>query len=449
MTVREEAKIIYSAIDATTNTVEEKPFSAGKLIVFALFNVLLAYLSRQSALFSTIYGWATLIIGLFFLIQDKKPTRLIYLCGYIVGAELIWRSTMAGIFYEYGKYSITFLLLLAILRYRLLSQTTKWPILYFVLLLPSIIILPFFDRDKISFFLSGPLQLAIATMFFSSIRLTQIQVKRLLVAIIVPTMGIAFLALYSTLTATNLVFNGESNFLTSGGFGPVQVSLQLAFGSLLALYYAVTEKRDRLMVFLMLVVAVWLIAQSIFTFSRSGLYLLAITLVIFFLFYLRRGKGRSRLLLFGAITGLLVAWVVFPYMDKFTIGKLTARYRETTTTGRITLINADLQAFLENPLFGVGPGQSIKYHIAFGQIDSSHTEYTRLLSEHGSLGLISLLILVGFAAKRFFSKTSSGEKSFRMLMTVWALLYMLDITMRTASPGFAFGLGAAWFIFDE
>lgn len=449
MTVRGDAKIIYSAIDTTTTPVEEKPFSAGKLIVFAFFNVLLAYLSRQSALFSTIYGWATLIIGLFFLIQDKRPARLIYLCGYIIGAELIWRSTMAGIFYEYGKYSITFLLLLAILRYRLFSQTTKWPILYFVLLLPSITLLPFFDRDMISFFLSGPFQLAIATMFFSSIHLTQVQVKKTLIAIIIPTMGIAFLALYSTLTATNLVFTGESNFITSGGFGPVQVSLQLAFGSLLAFYYAITEKKDRLMVFLMLAIAVWLIAQSIFTFSRSGLYNLGATVFIFFIFYLRYGRQRMRLFWFSAIIILFVIWVAFPYMDEFTTGKLTSRYLDTNTTGRTVLVKADLQAFLDNWLFGVGPGQSIKYHIAFGQIDSSHTEYTRLLSEHGTLGLVAMLILVGLAAKRFLGKASVNGKSFRILLTVWALLYMLGTTMRTASPGFVFGLGAAWFVFDE
>jgi O-antigen ligase len=432
-----------------TTAAADKPFSVAFLIFFVLLNVSLAYLSKQSRLVSTLYAVFVLFLGLYYLMRDKRPDRLIYLCSYVVGAEIIWRSTRAGVFYEYGKYMIILLLAIGLLKYDLWPRAVKWPVLYFILLLPSIFLLPSFDREAVSFWLSGPLLLMVSTMFFSALSLSLVQVKKLLIVMIAPTLGIAFLATYSTFTATSLVFTTEANFTTSGGFGPVQTSLQLAFGSLLALYYVVIEKRERRMVLLMLVIAVGLMSQSIFTFSRSGLYNSGVTFLIFFLFYLGNRRQRVRLLFSAALVILLMVLVVFPYLNDFTNGVLALRYQGTNTSGRDILVQGDWQAFLENPWFGVGPGQSIRYHIAFGRVGSSHTEYTRLLAEHGSLGLLAMLILFGAVAKRFLARSPLAGKSFQILMTVWAILYMLDTTMRTASPGFTFGLGAALFIFDN
>ncbi len=429
--------------------VAEKPLSTAQVIAFILFNILLAYLSRLSIFFGTLYGWSTLALGIFFLMQDKKPIRIIYLCGYIVGAELLWRATKAGVFYEYGKYAIIFLLILGILKYRLLKQSVQWPLIYFILLTPSIILLPRFDREAVSFFLSGPLLLAISTIFFSAVQLTAGQVKKLIFMIISPTIGIAFLATYTVLTTNAIVFSENSNFITSGGFGPVQISLQLAFGAVLAFYYANFEKRNPILVLLMWGIAAWLIAQSMFTFSRSGLYNAVGTLFVFLIFFWKKGNQRAKLIMFGIFIFLFIWMIALPYLDQFTGGMLTARFQDTGSTGRDVLAKADWQAFLENPLFGVGPGQALIYHIRFGLMTSSHTEYTRLLAEHGSLGLISLLLLALSVSKRVFDNTSPEGKDFKMLLTAWALLYMLNTTMRTALPGFAFGLGIAIFIFEE
>ncbi|MCL4839936.1 MAG: hypothetical protein KJ058_18445, partial [Thermoanaerobaculia bacterium] len=129
------------------------------------FNILLAYLSKQSSFFSTFYGLSILMLGIFFLVADRTPIRVIYICGYVVGAELIWRSTGASIFYEFAKYAIVFLLSLSLLRFDLLKQAIKWPILYFLLLMPSVFLMPFFDRESIASWLSGPLLLAVSTVF--------------------------------------------------------------------------------------------------------------------------------------------------------------------------------------------------------------------------------------------------------------------------------------------
>ncbi|WKZ52799.1 MAG: O-antigen ligase family protein [Anaerolineales bacterium] len=420
----------------------EIPFSTSRFIIFALFNILLAYLSKQSSFFSTFYGLSILMLGIFFLVADRTPIRVIYICGYVVGAELIWRSTGASIFYEFAKYAIVFLLSLSLLRFDLLKQAIKWPILYFLLLMPSVFLMPFFDRESIASWLSGPLLLAVSTVFFSSVSLTNIQTKKLLIMIIAPTIGVASLAIVSILSASNLEFTTQTNFTTAGGSLPVQVSLQLAFGAVLASYYLITEKRTRLMVPLMLLIAIWLISQSIFTFSRSGLYTAGVTLLAFFLVHLKQNRQRIRLILFGAVLVLIMGYIIFPYMDDFTDGVLLARYMEIDSTGRDALANIDIQVFINHPWFGVGLGQSVIYHIGAGHLGTAHTEYTRMLAEHGIFGLFSLLIMLGLAGKQIFIKTSPDTRSFNILMIVWALVYMTSIALRTAAPGFAFGLGS-------
>lgn len=52
--------------------------------------------------------------------------------------------------------------------------------------------------------------------------------------------------------------------------------------------------------------------------------------------------------------------------------------------------------FAENPILGIGAGNtSSERQHRFGQIHSSHTEYSRLLCEHGILGIVMNLILLG------------------------------------------------------
>jgi len=291
--------------------------------------------------------------------------------------------------------------------------------------------------------------LAVSVMFFSTAKISLGQLKRMIVAVLGPTVGIAFLALFTTFTAADLTFSTQSNFTTSGGFGPVQVSLQLGLGALLAFYYAILEKKNGLIAVTMLILAIWLISQSVFTFSRSGLYNTVGALLAGSFFLFREPRQRIALILGGALSLALFVWVIFPALDDFTDGRLGLRYQDTRTTGRDVLIRADWQAFIENPVFGVGPGESRFYHGRFGICTSSHTKYTRLLSEHGSLGLVSLLILLSMAASRALRKMTSAQKGIVILLTAWAMLYMLNTTMRTAAPGFLFGLAGATFLFDE
>ena len=73
---------------------------------------------------------------------------------------------------------------------------------------------------------------------------------------------------------------------------------------------------------------------------------------------------------------------------------LTERFRDLDTTGRLGAATTDLQVFSENPILGVGVGRSIEFHDTIEGISlAAHTEYTRLLAEHGLFGLLAIIII--------------------------------------------------------
>src|SRR5205085_12507641 len=92
--------------------------------------------------------------------------------------------------------------------------------------------------DQLSFNLSVPLALMVSVWFFSHLKVTPQQLHRILLALICPIIGIAVIALKGIVTAKDLVFINDSNFATSGGYGPNQVSAILGLGPIAALFWS-------------------------------------------------------------------------------------------------------------------------------------------------------------------------------------------------------------------
>lgn len=421
-----------------------------RIIAFLLLHIPLAFLLRASSLISTVHALFVLGIGLYWLVREKEPTKVLYVIAYITGAEILWRGTGASVFWEYGKYASTLLLILMAFKYRDVMNATKWPFFYFALLVPSIFILPRFDREWISFNLSGPLTLAAASMIFSSISLKPDHVKRFSVAIIAPILTLAFLASYLIATAERLAFSsGGALVQTSAGIGPNQVSSTLGLGALVAFLYVIIEKRHTFIRTLMLLLTLWLLAQTLLTFSRGGFWGAVGSMVVAGFYLLR--ERRSRAILISASIALfsMVYFVLFPSLNRFTGNTLKARFSDFSTTGRLEIMEADWIIFKRNPVLGVGPHQSKQYHALTFRYSSAHTEYTRMLSEHGSFGLLALVVLLGVAVLRALSKKHPSSKALIASLTVWSLLFMFHSAMRLVAPSIMFGMASAHFSLGE
>ncbi len=425
------------------------------VLFFILIHVPIALLMYHMSSVATFHAIATLMVGLAWAVSKRK-TMLDVACmgAYIMGAEVLWRMTEANVFWEYGKYATAAVFLVALLSRK---QTNKPALafIYFLLLLPSAVFtatsLPLNQaRMAISFNLSGPFSLMVCSWFFANLELTREDLHRLWRTALGPMIGIASIALYSTLTASEIHFTDESNFTTSGGFGPNQVASALGLGALFALLYLLTEEKHKCLKATMFALMLFLASQSALTFSRGGVWIAAISGLVVFLYLIRDKRTRFRVLSVAGLLFVVGQYVVIPQLDAFTGGALSERFRNLSPTNRERFVRADLAIFAEHPFLGVGPGMAFFHRgMIIGVRSSAHTEITRLLAEHGMFGLMALLLLLIMGWQNFQRGHSVQSRAIVAGMVVWSLVYMLGNAMRTVSPSFCFGLSFAKFNWEE
>lgn len=424
-----------------------RAFPNQSLILGALLlHVLLGPLLTVSPLLVGAHAIATLLFGLYQAGFSPRLERAIYVCAYITGAEVLWRMTKTPLFWELSKYSVIVILLVAMLRHGLL-RIQALPLLFFGLLLPSTV-LPMINVDtaelqnQISFNLSGPLSLAVCTWFFSQVTLSVAQIQRIFLALVCPLLSITSIALMGTLSVARINFNNSSNYATSGGYGPTQVSSVLGFGALLIFLWLFQKWQSRWAKWMLIGVMVLFVMQSALTFSRGGLYAAAGSAVLA-CYYLIHDKRTRMQLIGGAVVLALVAnFVILPTLDKFTNGALTKRFGNTSLTGRDSIAKGDLRVFYDHPVFGVGPGEARNYRTDHKQA-VAHTEFSRLLAEHGLFGLTALLLMLLMSWRNLRKAQSRMAKAIVIALTFWSFLFMATLAMRIVMAAFAFGLTAA------
>jgi hypothetical protein len=180
-------------------------------------------------------------------------------------------------------------------------------------------------------------------------------------------------------------------------------------------------------------------AQATLTFSRTGVWLGVITIGVAAVFLIRK----SGKLLPGLIGALLVLgvlyFVVFHSLDQFTGGKLSERYSQKGFTGREDIAEGDLLLALHNPLLGVGPGMA-KMERSNHRGIAAHTEFTRVLAEHGLTGLLALGSLLLMAAQAFKVASGPWQQAWTTSLIAYSMLFMMASGMRLAVPSVAMGL---------
>src|SRR5262249_29634617 len=156
---------------------------------------------------STIHAYVVFGLGLYFVATGRLQ-YVSYTAAYIVGAEVLWRMTHAAIFWEFAKYSVSAILLMAMLRERNI-RNPGLPLLYFLLLVPSTILTvenlngPA-ARDALSFNLSGPFALTVCTLFFSGRKMSFRQMYELFFFLIAPIVSIASISAFTTFSASKI-----------------------------------------------------------------------------------------------------------------------------------------------------------------------------------------------------------------------------------------------------
>jgi hypothetical protein len=325
----------------------------------------------------------------------------------------------------------------------------RGPLVYFALLVPSISIslatMPIeIVRKQVAFYLAGPLTLGVSGWYFSRFRLDTEDSNRILTGLLGPVCAILTIAFVSSQSAA-IEFSDSSNYATSGGYGPNQVSAVLGLGAVICFLRFSDGQLSRVgpriaYAALLLVLGI----QTALTFSRGGLYGAGIAVALFLTFSARNRAARRRLVI--TFLGVLIAaeGIIYPWLEARTGGAITERFTDTGTTGREEFAEREIQAFLDEPILGYGPGGARA--VRSERRMASHTEYTRMLAEHGAFGLLSLLVLLYMSGMRVLRAASPLDRAFAATFIGWTLVFMLHAGMRLAAPAFIFGLAMASFV---
>lgn len=145
---------------------------------------------------------------------------------------------------------------------------------------------------------------------------------------------------------------------------------------------------------------------GVISFSRGGIIVGIIGVV---LLYFNRWKSFFQFKYIKQLIILIPIVIGFvAYLNSKTNGNLLLRYSgetngtlagskekgiNTLTTNRYNIMIGDLVTFSQNPLFGVEVGRSREYRIE-SEKQYSHVEFSRLLAEHGIIGLGAIIVIL-------------------------------------------------------
>ncbi|MDE2127183.1 MAG: hypothetical protein KGJ62_11385 [Armatimonadetes bacterium] len=410
----------------------------------------LAILMWQVPIIASIHAGIVFVTGLFLAVSRRSPAYMAGIACYIAGSEVMWRLSQApGLPWEFAEYSITVLLSIYLIWNGRLRKGML-PLAYIALLTPAAIYTLFGVSGSrahafLAFDMSGPIALAVCCWFFYNVRLTRASLLRALRCLIAPTLGLATILVVNLATSTHIDFGKASNFAASAGYGPNEVSGAMGLGVTVAFMYALQDVRQLSIRVVLFTCSIGMAALSAITFSRTGLYLSALSITSGVVFMANGFRNMLKVVLVGAVAVGVSVFIVLPILDSFTQGALVKRFEQSGVTHRDVLALDDVNTFLQHPLFGVGVGLSTKEHFRSqrGAAEESHTEPTRDLAEHGLLGVSALIILLVITVRNIRSANGVENRSLTVAWLVWAWLYMCVSAMRTVAPGVLFGLSCA------
>jgi O-antigen ligase len=245
-----------------------------------------------------------------------------------------------------------------------------------------------------------------------------------------------------------IVFGGEANYATSGGFGPNQVSTAIGLGIFIITIFILHKKRLTGYLFLDYVFLVYFVYRGLLTFSRGGIFTVAGTLIVFSFFYLLHKRVSVGVFFKYILTAGFFILAIWIYTSGITGGMLNNRYagknaagvQKDITTGRADIIAVQFENFIANPLgIGVGNGKFERQESMKKVTAASHNEVGRLLEEHGLIGFILLILLLSIPLFNFF-RSSNYQRAFIISFYLFWFLTINHSAMRIALPGFIYGL---------
>lgn len=427
------------------------------LILHLLLGVLFYYIP----FLTTPYSVIVFIWGINYIVKNKnRNNEALMVSGYVIAVEVFLRMTDATMINEYGKYVVVIFLSIGI-YFRGFSNKSIIYLGYILLLCPALLLSTKLSTDvvfrkAISFNISGPV-----CLFFSAIYCID---RKILLNDILKVFSFMQLSLLTVLVyviiftpKVNVFINKtDSNFATSGGFGPNQVSTILGLGIFVSFALFLFSKNQKSKIIHLMLIAIFSY-RALLTFSRGGFYtgMTAVFLLLIYIYFSSNFNTKakiSKIFVFSFI-GVIA---LFAYTSLKTDGMIINRYtnknylgqeKQDKFSGREEIAGAEIKVFLENPVFGVGIGRNKEEKQKYlGHQVATHNEITRMLAEHGTFGLVAFLIIFLYPILIFFNSRSNF---FFLSFYIFWFMTINHAAMRIAAPGFIYGLCLLKINFNE
>jgi len=431
-----------------------KTSESSQYIKFVIIHLLIGLLIYFVPFVSKLYAISIILVGYRYVVLRKNANNeALFVAAYIVGAEVFLRMTEGNLFEQFAKYGVMGILLIGMI-YRGFSKNALPYWIFGLLLLPAIFLSFFtlnFDTDirkAITFNIIGPITLMVSAIYCYQRKISFEQIKTIINMLAYPLMAtLVYMYLY-TPSVKDVVTNTESNFETSGGFGPNQVSTILGLGIFLFFVKIVLSSKTVLIRNINILFFVIITFRGIVTFSRGGVItgFVMIIIVVLLLLYYTKSQAKSKVVML-VVFGLFALVGIWSYSSIQTSGLIDKRYanqdargREKLSklTGRERLIESEFKMFLDNPIFGIGVGKNKEYRLETTGIDAaSHNEITRMLAEHGMFGLFGLIILLITPMVLYLN---NQQNIFVFSFVVFWILTINHAAMRLAAPAFVYAL---------
>jgi len=359
--------------------------------------------------------------------------------------------------YELGKYLLFVLLIFGFLKgFR--KGLIGWVMV--VLLLPGLLI----DEagqttlKNIIFNLIGPVNVALAVVFFKKQEVTKEEFFNLLRLLLYPLLAVLAFTIIKSPALDKIEFTLNANFATAGGFGTNQVSTALGLGAFVTFLFWWNRMKMTGFRWLDILIFIGFVFRGLLTFSRGGMFGVALGILTVLIFSQRQVyrsnalKSVKTIMLAVPLVILLV--FTFVYADRITEGKLSLRYQgetagtlrgtkeknfNTFTTNRLRILEDDYKLWKEYPVLGVGVGASTHMRESSREF-LSHIEISRLLAEHGIPGLMYTVILFAIGFNLYRRRKYQQYNAILLAMFVIAIFTTFHAAMRTYISPLLIGL---------
>lgn len=423
-----------------------------RVILMILHLVLGVFL--LSAMFTKIYSLLIVAFGVLYIVKSKnKINEAIYWSAYMVGAEVAFRMSGGMMSYELPKYTVLLFLGLGLFVERTKHHISISYIIYILLLLIGIafVDIPFNEaiRKAIAFNLSGPILLGVSAIYFYKRKFYIEEILNMTFLMLLPIISILALMYFRTPDLQEINFSSGSNFEASGGYGPNQVATILGLGMFIVVVHLYFSKRILYIFVLDILLLSYLTFRGLITLSRGGIITAMLAIAAFTFYFILSRNDKLKIIV--KYSGLVVLFgvILFVYTSNVTGGMLENRYanknsigvkKKDVSTGRLELFKTEIGVFLEHPFFGIGVG-GVKFYRAekLNRMAASHNEMSRLIGEHGLIGVFALLILLITPIVHIL-KQSFLARGFLSAFFIFWFLTINHSAMRIAFPAFIYGL---------